>query len=83
VLSLAFDHLGAVRAESGALDGNEASLGVSRSIGYRPNGVRIVSVEGRRRVEQRLAIDLDAWRARERPPVEVTGLDACRDLFGL
>jgi RimJ/RimL family protein N-acetyltransferase len=83
VLSLAFDHLGAVRAESGYLDGNDASMGVSRSIGYRDDGTRIQVVDGRRRVEQRVVLDLDAWRAVPRPHVEVTGLDRCRDLFGI
>lgn len=83
VLGLAFDHLGATRAQSGAVVDNAASLGVSRSIGYTDDGINIRVIEGKRRPEQRLAIDLDGWRASERPPVEVSGLDACRELFGL
>lgn len=83
VLALAFDHLGAVRAESGYLDGNDASMGVSRSIGYEPNGTRIQVVDGKPRVEQRLVLELDAWRSVPRPQVEVTGLESCRDLFGI
>ena len=43
VLAFAFDHLGAEVAESGALDWNEASLGVSRKLGYRDNGVKRVT----------------------------------------
>lgn len=82
VLALAFDHLGAVRAESGYLDGNHASTGVSRKVGYQADGTRIHVVEGWRRVEQRLSIDVDAWRSVPRPAVEVTGLDACREMFG-
>jgi RimJ/RimL family protein N-acetyltransferase len=83
VLALAFDHLGAVRAESGYLDGNDASMGVSRSIGYQPDGTRVQVVEGVRRVEQRVSLDIGGWRSMHRPHVEVTGLDRCRDLFGI
>jgi RimJ/RimL family protein N-acetyltransferase len=82
VLALAFEHLGAVRAESGYLDGNDSSMGVSRSLGYQSDGTRIQVVEGRRRVEQRLVIDIDTWRSRPRPHVEVDGLDGCREMFG-
>ncbi|RRD47584.1 GNAT family N-acetyltransferase [Arachnia propionica] len=50
MLHFAFDHLGARRAESAAVIGNEASMGVSRSAGYRPNGIR-TEVHGSRTVE--------------------------------
>jgi RimJ/RimL family protein N-acetyltransferase len=83
VLALAFDHLGAERAESGYLDGNDASMGVSRKIGYQPDGTRVQVVEGVRRVEQRVSLDTERWRSMHRPHVEVTGLDRCRDLFGV
>jgi len=56
VLVLAFDHLGAVRAESAAVLGNEASMAVSRHCGYVPDGTE-VSLNGARRVElQRVAV---------------------------
>lgn len=42
VLLFAFDVLGAEWAESGAASWNEASLGVSRSLGYRENGLERV-----------------------------------------
>lgn len=38
VLQFAFDHLDATAATSGAADWNSASLGVSRRLGYSPNG---------------------------------------------
>lgn len=38
VLLWAFDHLGAERAETAAMSWNAASAGVSRSLGYQPNG---------------------------------------------
>lgn len=46
VLSLAFDHLGAEVARSGALAGNPQSLGVSRKLGYRVTGSRFFSPRG-------------------------------------
>ena len=39
VVGYAFDYLGAEVAESEAMDFNKASLAVSRSLGYTPNGV--------------------------------------------
>ncbi|MHB1930423.1 MAG: GNAT family N-acetyltransferase, partial [Acidimicrobiales bacterium] len=39
VLSLAFDHLGAEAAVSSAREDNVASLGVSRRLGYKDNGI--------------------------------------------
>lgn len=47
-----------------------------------PDGTRIHVIEGRRRVEQRLVITADDWRARPRPTVLVEGLDPCREMFG-
>ena len=47
LLSFAFDHLGAEVAESGAMTWNAASLGVSRRLGYRENGLtRVVGRPG-------------------------------------
>ncbi|TRY18049.1 GNAT family N-acetyltransferase [Tessaracoccus rhinocerotis] len=69
VLVLAFDHLGAVRAESSAVVGNAASLAVSRHCGYALDGFE-VSLNGERRVElQRVAVTPETF---VRPDVEVT-----------
>ena len=46
VLSLAFDHLGARAAITSAWHDNHASLGVSRSLGYRPTASRSGSGDG-------------------------------------
>ena len=83
VLALAFDHLGAVEARSGAFLDNPSSAGVSRALGYVEDGTQVHAPRGRRVVEQRFVMTQDAWRARERPTVTVTGLAACRDMFGL
>ena len=46
VLTLAFDHLGAEVARSGALADNAQSLGVSRKLGYRIVGSKTVAPRG-------------------------------------
>lgn len=83
VLSFSFDHLGAERATSEAFLDNGASIGVSRSLGYADNGVRWMAPRGVAREEQMFLMTREMWHSRVRPPIEVTGLDACRDMFGI
>lgn len=82
VLSLAFDGLGARVAESAAFLDNVASSGVSRALGYADNGRGSLAPQGVARETQRFRMTLDDWRSRPRPPVEIDGLEACRELFG-
>jgi len=81
-LAFAFDHLGAERATSEAFTDNAASIGVSRSLGYADNGLRWMAPRGVAREEIRFLMTSEMWRSRERPSVSVSGLDACRDMFG-
>lgn len=83
VLGLAFDNLGAEVAVSGALLDNVASTRVSLGIGYEPNGLDRLAPQGVARDHQRFRMTLAGWRARARPAVEVEGLEACLELFGL
>lgn len=83
ILAFAFDHLGALRADTSAFLENERSAGVSRSLGYVEDGIAQAAPQGTARDLQRFRMTVDAWRARPREPIEVTGLDASRDLFGL
>ncbi len=83
VLAFSFDHLGAERATSEAFTDNAASIGVSRSLGYADNGVRWMAPRGVAREEIRFLMTRDMWQSRERPPISVSGLDACRDQFGI
>ena len=46
VLALAFDGLGAESATTEAFVDNPASAGVSRALGYRPNGTGSIAPEG-------------------------------------
>lgn len=82
VLSLAFDRLGARFAESTAFLDNLKSSGVSRALGYAQNGHGSLAPQGVARETQQFRMTVDDWRSRPRPPVEIDGLDACRELFG-
>ena len=77
VLELAFAHLGAEHAVTEAWDDNGPSLGVSRRLGYRDNGVDVHA--GGRRM-QRLLLSRADWRCPV--PVTVEGLEACLPLLG-
>lgn len=82
VLALAFDHLGANWATSAAFVDNRASLGVSRSLGYVEDGLELAAPRGKARVLARYRMSAEVWRSRQRPPVDVQGLDRCLNLFG-
>jgi RimJ/RimL family protein N-acetyltransferase len=82
VLHLAFDGLGADWAASSALDGNPASVGVSRKLGYVDDGIGMQAVRGQRRTDQRFRIDRETWAARRSVPVRIEGLEPCRELLG-
>ena len=61
LLSFAFDDLGAEVAESGAMTWNASSLGVSRKLGYRPNGVARVVVRDGLGIEQQLRLEREQF----------------------
>jgi RimJ/RimL family protein N-acetyltransferase len=82
VLALAFDHLGAEVAESGAFFDNPASWHVSEAIGYEPNGIDRLAPRGVARDLRRYRLTLEGWRSKPRPTVGVEGLEGCLDLFG-
>jgi len=83
VLGFAFDHLGAWWATSGAFAENPASSAVSRSLGYEQDGIDVLAPRGEARELIRFRMNADQWRARERPRVDVAGLEHCYDMFGL
>jgi RimJ/RimL family protein N-acetyltransferase len=80
VLELAFRGLGATEAESGWLDGNEASRRVSEKLGYVEVTVHSKSPRGVPVPEHEVRIAHDRWVS----PVEVTieRLEPCLPLFG-
>ena len=68
MLVLAFDHLGAQRAESSAVLGNDASFAVSRACGYAADGTQVSTLPGPTHLEQRFLVTPETFR---RPAVEV------------
>ena len=84
VLALAFDHLGAQAAITSAWHDNHASLGVSRSLGYRPNGESFLARGDGVDTLVHLRMTLDDWRsAGGAHDVTATGVPEALPLFGL
>ncbi|GGL96952.1 GNAT family N-acetyltransferase [Deinococcus aerophilus] len=81
LLQLAFEELGAVAALSEVFQDNAASQGVSRKLGYRPDGISRDVLDGQPVVSDRLRLTREDWAARVRVPVTVVGLEPCRCLF--
>lgn len=81
VLELAFRGLDARVARSGAVDGNLASLHVSKKLGYRLTGSGTVAPRGVEVEHVDVELRRDDWR----PPfvVEIDGLGTCLPLFGV
>ena len=84
VLALAFGHLGAMAAVSGAWHDNGASLGVSRSLGYEDNGIDMHRRAEGVDVMQRVRLTRDTWeRAGSGDGIEVAGVERALPFFGL
>jgi RimJ/RimL family protein N-acetyltransferase len=81
ILTLAFEGLGAEVAHSGGFIDNETSLRVSRSLGYRDNGRRMVERRGVLAELLELRLDRADWLGRDHVEVRISGLDECRDFF--
>jgi RimJ/RimL family protein N-acetyltransferase len=83
VLLWAFDHLGAEVAETSAADWNHASQGVSRSLGYRDNGLgRVEARPGGMELDVRFRLE-PAWLVRPDWTLEVEGVAEARRELGL
>jgi len=81
ILTLLFERLGGNEAASGAILGNEASLGVSRKLGYQPIGVSMVSPRGVTIEHRDLLLTRDRFH---RPDgVTIEGLEGLDSLFGV
>lgn len=82
VLMLAFDHLGARVARSEAHATNGRSHGVSRKLGYQPDGTFVSTYRDRPVTNVRLRLTPERF---QRPDwkLEVSGLDAARPTLGL
>jgi GNAT superfamily N-acetyltransferase len=83
VLHLAFAGLDAAEATTASFTDNAAPLGVSRKLGYRPDGIMRDVRHGRAVVSQRLRLTRQEWELTDRPAVTISGLKPCRGQFGL
>lgn len=83
ILHLSFVGLGTEYATSSAFVDNPASLGVSRKLGYQPDGIERCEVRGAAQTSQRLRLSRADWEKHRTIDVQIEGLDACRDMFGL
>jgi RimJ/RimL family protein N-acetyltransferase len=83
VLSFAFDGLGARFATSSAFLDNAASNAVSRGLGYEENGRGSLAPQGVARETQLFRMSAGVWHSRPRPPIEIEGLEACHQMFGI
>jgi RimJ/RimL family protein N-acetyltransferase len=93
-LHLVFAGLGAQRADTSAHHDNPASLGVTRALGYRPNGDELTQravigadhkPTGEREAVQllRFTLSRDDWEQRRRDDIEFVGLEPCLPLLGI
>jgi RimJ/RimL family protein N-acetyltransferase len=83
MLALLFDGLGLELAASGAFDHNVASFRVSEKLGYEPAAEDVVSPRGVPMRRRNFRLTRERWESRERPSVEIEGLEPCLPLFGL
>lgn len=75
VLVLAFEHLHAVSAVTGAFEDNPGANGVSRAVGYQDDGVEVADRGGSRVLSRRFRLAADADARRDWPAVRISGMD--------
>lgn len=83
VLHLAFVGLGALRAESDAFHDNLASIGVSRSLGYRDNGTMLAPRPSGAAEMLRFLLTREQWATSRRDDIRIHGLDGALPILGL
>ncbi len=81
VLTLAFDHLGATDAITEVFPDNHASQGVSRKLGYQPDGISKDARGDEVLVSDRLRLTAERWAEISHPPATVEGVEAARGMF--
>jgi len=81
VLHLAFAGLDAVEAQTNAFADNPASLGVTRALGYEPNGTHLYAREGASVRVLDFVLTRSKWETHRRDDIEVDGLDECIPLL--
>lgn len=82
LLTLAFDHLGAESARTDVFRDNHASQGVSRKLGYEPDGISVDARGDEALISDRLRLSRAKWQSQDRPPVTIEGVEPCLPTFG-
>jgi RimJ/RimL family protein N-acetyltransferase len=83
ILHLGFAGLGAREADSEAFTDNDASNGVSRALGYEPNGTAWTTRRGDPALLTRWKLTRENWERTRRGDIELVGVDACLPVLGL
>ena len=79
-----FAGFAAACATTSAFDDNGPSLGVTRSLGYQPNGVQINLRRGVAATSLRFRMEHNDWQARlRRDDIAIDGFEPCRAMLGL
>jgi RimJ/RimL family protein N-acetyltransferase len=81
LLTLAFDHLGATDATTEVFPDNHASQGVSRKLGYLPDGISKDARGDEVLVSDRLRLNAARWAELSHPPVSVEGVQQALTMF--
>lgn len=83
ILHLAFAGLGAGEASSEAFADNDASNGVSRALGYEPNGTTWAARRGNPALLTAWKLSRKRWEQNRRDDIQLTGVEACLPVLGL
>ena len=83
ILHLAFAGLGAREASSEAFADNDASKGVSRALGYEPNGTTWATRRGNPAMLTAWKLPRRRWEQSRRDDIQLTGVEACLPVLGL
>ena len=83
VLHLAFAGFGATEAHTSAFADNPRSLGVTRALGYQPNGSHVDAREGAGVRHLRFVLTRDDWEARRRDDITLENLAPVRAFLGI
>lgn len=83
ILHLAFAGLGAKEAASDAFVDNGGSNGISRALGYEPNGFDWATRRGEPALLNRWRLTRDAWERHRRDDIAIHNLGACHALLPL
>jgi RimJ/RimL family protein N-acetyltransferase len=83
ILHLGFEGLRAERACTSAYHDNHSSLGVTRALGYEPNGESVELRRDQSDTQLHFMLTRERWRERRRDDIEIEGLGPCLELFGI